>query len=75
MHVPSGIKYKHIIITDLHVVRLEKVLQKYTIITKSHRIYFIRDDKMSLFQKIHSIAHNRHDVNMCIYTNTTRESK
>ena len=28
---------------------------------------------MSLFQKIHSIAHNRHDVNMYIYTNTTRE--
>ena len=30
---------------------------------------------MSLFQKIHSIAHNRHDVNMYIYTNTTRERK
>ena len=28
---------------------------------------------MSLLQKIHSIAHNRHDVNMYIYTNTTRE--
>ena len=30
---------------------------------------------MFLFQKIHSIAHNRHDVNMYIYTNTTRKSK
>ena len=30
---------------------------------------------MSLFQKIHSIAHNRHDVNMYIYTNITRERK
>ena len=32
-------------------------------------------DKMSLFQKIHFITHNRHDVNMYIYTNTTRERK
>ena len=30
---------------------------------------------MFLFQKIHSIAHNGHDVNMYIYTNTTRKSK
>ena len=30
---------------------------------------------MSLFQKIHSIEHTRHDVNMYTYTNTTRKRK
>ena len=37
----------------------------------------IRSDKMFLFQKIHSIVHNRYDVNMYIilYTNSTRKSK
>ena len=30
---------------------------------------------MSLFQKIHSIAHNRHDVNMYIQTLQEKEKK
>ena len=30
---------------------------------------------MSLFQKIHSIAHNRHDVNMYIYIQTLQEKE
>ena len=35
----------------------------------------LRSDKMSLFQKMHSIEHNRHDVYMYIYTKATRQKK